>query len=278
MAKRRAVVKRAIADGLKPLGQLQQRQIVVVRKRLGADGLDRRAADGLGNGQVGGIAVVAGDGASGSVKRKIRFYIAVVVHEHGVFAAGLDAHRAACDFKRLGVGLQLIVRNVGHRVLGKRGEAVYVDHRALALKGDRFQGLAEGKRAVADIAHARGYRDFGERVAAYKIQSIDDHKALRQRDAGQVIAQCNCVAPKLKQRFGQRKGGDRVPGEDVDVDHVHRAAIDLAGHGHIAARTAVAAEHAVFRVIIPLGGFGQSGDAYCQHQQGENQAEPSLHE
>ena len=278
MAKRRAVVKRAIADGLKPLGQLQQRQIVVVRKRLRTDGLHCCAADGLRDSQIGGVAVVAGDGAGGSVKIELRFHIAVVVHDNGAFAAGLDGHRAAGACKRLRVGIQLIVRNIGHRVLGKNGKAILVNHRAYALEGDFAQRFAECERAVADIAHTCGDGDFSKRAAVAKVQAVDDHQALGKGYAHQVGTPGDGVAPELEHRLGQRKCGNGFPGEDVDVDHVHRAAIDLAGHGHIAARTAVAAEHAVFRVIIPLGGFGQSGDAYCQHQQGENQAEPSLHE
>ena len=271
MPQRRAVVKRAIADGLKPLGQLQQRQIVVVRKRLRTDGLHCCAADGLRDSQIGGVAVVAGDGAGGSVKIELRFHIAVVVHDNGAFAAGLDGHRAAGACKRLRVGIQLIVRNIGHRVLGKNGKAILVNHRAYALEGDFAQRFAECERAVADIAHTRGNGDFGKRAAVAKVQAVDDHQALGKGYAHQVRTPGDGIASELEHRLGQRKRGNGFPGEDVDVDHVHRTAIDLAGHGHIAARTSVTAEYAVLCIIVPFGRFGQCGDADCQHQQGKNQ-------
>ena len=122
-----AVVKCVVADGFQPFGQLRQRDIGVLRKCLGADGLHRRAADGLGNGEVGGEAVVAGDGAGRGIKFEILLREAVVFHDHGVFAAGLDGHLNPGAFKRLRVRLQLVIRNIGHRVLRDEAEASLVD-------------------------------------------------------------------------------------------------------------------------------------------------------
>ena len=277
-AQRFAVVERAVADGFQSLGQLQKRQIGVAREGLGADGLHRRAADGLGNGEVGGVAVVGGDGAGGSVEVELRLHIAVVFHDHGVFAAGLDAHRAAGVLKGRRVRLQLIVRDIGHRVLGKDGEAVHVDRRAHALEGDLAQRVAESERGVADVAHARGNGNLGQRAAAEEIHAVDDHKALGQRNAGQIFARGDGVAAKLQHRLGQRKRRDRIALEHTDADHVHREAVDFRGHDHVAARAVIAAEYGVVRVIIPVCGFGQCGDAEHRRQQNENQAQPFFHE
>ena len=270
-AQRFAVIERAVADAFQSLGQLQKRQIGVARKRLGADGLHRRAADGLGNGEIGGVAVVGGDGAGGRVEVELRLHIAVVLHDHGVFAAGLDAHRAAGVLKGRRVRLQLIVRDIGHRVLGKDAEAIHVDRRAHALECDLAQRVAESERAVADVAHARGNSDLGQRAAAEEIHAVDDHKALGQRNAGQLFARGDGVAAKLQHRLWQRQGRDRIALEHRDADHVHREAVDFRGHDHVAALAVIAAEYGVVRVIIPVGGFGQCGYAENQHQQGENQ-------
>ena len=270
-AQRLAVVERALADVLQPLGHLQEGQIGMTRERLRADGLHRHAADGLWDGQVGGVAVVGGNRAGGGVEVELRFHIAVVLHEHGIFAAGLNAHRAAGVLKGRRVRLQLIVRDIGHRVLGKDAEAVHVDRRAHALEGDLAQRVAESERAVADVAHARGNSDLAQRIAAEEIHAIDDHKALGQRNAGQPFARGDGAAPELKHRLGQRQGRDRIALEHVNADHVHREAVDFRRHDHIAARAVIAAEYGVVRVIIPVGGFGQCGYAENQHQQGENQ-------
>ena len=160
----------------------------MARERLGADGLHRHAADGLGDGQVGGVAVVGGNRAGGSVEVELRFHIAVVFHDHGVFAAGLYAHRAAGVLKGRRVRLQLIVRDIGHRVLGKDAEAVHVDRRAHALEGDLAQRVAKSERAVADVAHARGNGDLAQRIAAEEIHAVDDRKTLGQRNADQIFA------------------------------------------------------------------------------------------
>ena len=137
-----AVIKRAIADGFQPFRQFQQRQIGVLRERLGTDGLYRRAADGFGDGQISGVAVVGGNRAGGSVKIELRFHIAVVLHNHGVFAAGLDAYFTAGIFKRRYIGIQLVVRDVSRRALGQKAEAVNVDCRAYTLKGNLAQRVA----------------------------------------------------------------------------------------------------------------------------------------
>ena len=137
-----AVIKRAIADGFQSFRQFQQRQIGVLRERPGTDGLYRRAADGLGDGEVGGVAVVGGDGAGGGVEVELLFHIAVVFHDHGVFAAGLDVSFTAGIFKRRYIGVQLVVRDVSRRVLGQKAEAVNVDCRAYTLKGNLAQRVA----------------------------------------------------------------------------------------------------------------------------------------
>ena len=269
-AQRFAVIERAVADAFQSFGQLQKRQIGVTRERLRADGLHRRAADGLRDGKVGGVAVVGGDGAGGSVKVELIFHIAVVLHEHGIFAAGLDAHRAASVLKGRRVRLQLIVRDIGHRIIGKDAEAVHVDRRAHALEGDLAQRVAESERGVADVAHARRNGDLAQRVAAKEVHAVDDHKALGKRNACQLFARGDGVAPELKHRLGQRQGRDRIALEYVNADHVHREAVDFRRHDHVAARAVIAAEYGVVRVIIPVGGFGQCGYAENQHQQGEN--------
>lgn len=224
-----AVVKCVVADGFQPLGQLRQRDIGVLRKCLGADGLHRRAADGLGDGEVGGEAVVAGDGAGRGIKFEILLREAVVFHDHGVFAAGLDGHLNPGAFKRLRVRLQLVIRNIGHRVLRDEAETSLVDQRADALEGDLPQRVTETERVLADIAHARGNGDFLKRCAAEKIHSVDDDQALRQSNARHVFAPRDGVAPQLKHRFRQRQRGDRLRAEHADTDHVHRVAVDLGG-------------------------------------------------
>ena len=271
-AQRFAVIERAVADAFQSLGQLQKRQIGVARKRLGADGLHRRAADGLGDGQVGGVAVVGCDRACGGVEVELLFHIAVVFHDHGVFAAGLDAHRAAGVLKGRRVRLQLIVRDIGHRVLGKDAEAVHVDRRAHALEGDLAQRVAESERGVADVAHARGNGNLAQRIAAEEIHAVDDRKALGQRNAGQIFARGDGVAAKLQHRLGQRQRRDHIALEHTDADHVHREAVDFRRHDHVAARAVIAAEYGVVRVIVPVGGFGRRRDACRQHQQGKDQA------
>ena len=104
-------------------------------------------------------------------KIELRFHIAVVVHDNGVFAAGLDGHRAAGACKRLRVGIQLIVRNIGHRVswkeLVKQSWSI-TGHTPSKVILRRDSQNVNG--AVADIAHARGNGDFGKRAAVAKVQ------------------------------------------------------------------------------------------------------------
>ena len=95
---------------------------------------------------------------------------------------------AAGVLKGRRVRLQLIVRDIGHRILGKDGKAVHVDRWAHALEGDLAQRIAESERGVSDVAHACGNRDLAQRSAAEEIHAVDDHKALGQRNAGQIFA------------------------------------------------------------------------------------------
>ena len=277
VSQRYAVIEGFIADILKSLRQLQQRQILMVLERLGADRLHRNAADGFGNRQIGGKAVVCNDSAGGGVEVKIFLGKAVVFHDHGVFAAGLDFQFDTSLFKRRRIRFQLIVRNVCRRALADETEALLVDDRADAFKGDLFERTAKAERVRADIAHTRRNGDFAQRVAGVEIHSIDDNQALRQGDAFQVFTPCNGVAPQLKHGFRQCQRCDRIRFEHVDVDHIHRIAFQLSGNHHIAAFAFVTAKDGVVCVVLPFAGFSPCRHAERQHQQRQNQTYLFLH-
>lgn len=70
----------------------------------------------------------------GGVEVKIFLGKAVVFHDHGVFAAGLDFQFDTSLFKRRRIRFQLIVRNVCRRALADEAEAFLVDNRQTPSK------------------------------------------------------------------------------------------------------------------------------------------------
>ena len=180
MQKRKAVGEGTISDGFQPLGQRHIRQSAAELESVLAEGLHRHSADGFGDAQIDGGTVVLGNGAGRRVEIKILLAEAVVVHDHGAFAAGLSAEVNVHVRESRLIGFQLIVRHIGGRAVRQIVEGYAVERRAYALEGNALQKDAVRKRAVADIAHPCWNGHALQRVAVVKAVAADDHQALGQ--------------------------------------------------------------------------------------------------
>ena len=165
-------------------------------ERVIANRPDGRAVDGFGDGKVGGVGVAGGDRAGGPVKIEVVFLKAVVVHDHGGFAAGQDGGGAPGGGQRRLIRFQLIVRHVNYGVLGQIGKAAVFDNGACARKDNFLQRFVIAEGRLADKAHACGNRDLGKLRTGIQIPFADGDQAVGQFDGRQAFAPANGAVPR----------------------------------------------------------------------------------
>ena len=280
VAQAAGVLERAGFNARQALGEDDAVHGVIAPEGVLADGLHRHAADGRRNLNKGMILLVAGDGASGSVKDEP--VLAALRGEEGVFAAGAEMLRRAVGLRQGGgVGVELIVGHIDHIVAAQPVKAPVgvQEERAGALEGDFLQVFTGVERAVHN-ADAGGNGQAGQRIAVVEI-GADVLQAVVERDAGQAVHPGDGPVLDGPQRIRHRQRSDRIVRvKAVVLDGVDRIAIHLRRDDHIPADLAHPLETQVARVIGPGGSLLRPSRAanQAQRQQGQQEQFQVLHD